>query len=339
MAHTMMRTACAALAGLALAGTVGCAGSGNGSDAAASHERPGGLHTLVVAPLARTGSDGRLSRVDLSSAAASSPATAMVYRVRPARVRAADVRSQARRLGVVGRTIETTAEVRVQGDGAVFTVDRITGSFDYTTEQFEQQDSAVTGLLTDSEYRQRAETFLETRGLMKESAEFRDVNRDNVVGVLRDGRWVEEPYMVEVRFAHKPLGGTPFDKGVGPKIVVQFGDDGAILGAMSVWRDVEPYASYPLLKPAEAARQVEAGDAQVYDVQGTDSGVVEELELSYMNDPINYRQQFVVPAFVFVGRSKGGGRFTAVTRAVPKRFLDVRPEVTQETQAPVSVGR
>jgi hypothetical protein len=194
-------------------------------------------------------------------------------------------------------------------------------------------------VLTDAEYRARAEEFLVTNGLMKDSAEFRDVNRGNVVGVLKDGTWIEAPYLIEVRFAHEPLGGVPFDKGVGPKIVVQFGDDGVILGAMSVWRDVEPYASYPLLDPAQAADQVEDGDAQVYDVQGTDTGVVEELGLSYLNDPINYRQQFVVPAYVFEGRSKAGGRFTAVTRAVPRRYLDVCPEPTDLPAAPVSKDR
>jgi hypothetical protein len=129
MSHMMMKVAFA-LAALAVAGSTGCSADG---DAVSSAN--GGLRQLSVAPLARTGSDGRLNRVDMSSVPSSGPASAMVYRVRPARVRAADVRSRARRLGVIGQTIETTSEVRVEGDGAVFSVDRLTGSFDYTTEQ------------------------------------------------------------------------------------------------------------------------------------------------------------------------------------------------------------
>lgn len=295
---------------------------------------------MRVAPLGRTGSGGSLSSLKLNTNTDSLPKSLTVYRVVPARIKAADVKARAQRLGLSGAVTEADGKFVVRGKAATLEVDRETGSFDYTTDNFSTQTTALRKTLTDAEYRRKAEVFLEQNGLMHKEAEFRDVNRGNVVGVFENGSWVERPYFIEVRFSHKPLDGVRFDQGVGPKIVVQFGDDGTVLGAMSIWRDVEPAGRRALVSAREALKEIEQGNAQVFDVYGEQSGTVEEVMLSYLNDPAGYDQRFVVPAYVVKGKTASNKRFTAITWALGARDLVTDESLTGsgETSAPASKG-
>lgn len=299
-----------------------------------------GTAVLTVAPMDVTGSAGRFRSLTSSASTTSLPRRLMVYRVKPANVTSGAVESHARGLGLKGAVEDGGAKLLVADKGGTYEVDKATGSFDYTTASFEKQTRPLQRLLSDSEYRKKAEAFLTGAGLMEDTAEFRDVNRGNVVGTYENGRWVERPYMVEVRFGHEPLDGVPFDKGVGPKIVVQFGEDGGILGALSVWREVEPYSVYEL-KPADAAlAAAKSGEAQLFNVGKQDTGVVDGVSLGYINDPLGYDQRFVLPAYILQGSTGSGGRFTGIARAIPDALLRVDPSLRgRAVKAPVSTPK
>lgn len=307
--------------------TTACSSGAARSGAPTGTAAKDGTAVLTVAPMDVTGSAGRFRSLTSSASTSSLPRRLMVYRVKPANVTSRAVEAHARGLGLKGAVEDSGAKLLVADKGAAYEVDKATGSFDYTTAAFEKQTQPLQRLLSDSEYRKKAEAFLAGAGLMEETAEFRDVNRGNVMGTYENGRWVERPFMVEVRFGHEPLDGVPFDKGVGPKIVVQFGEDGGILGALSVWREVEPYSVYELKPADEALAAARSGEAQLFNVAKRDTGVVDGMSLGYINDPLGYDQRFVLPTYILKGSTGSGGRFTGIARAVPDALLRVDPSL------------
>jgi hypothetical protein len=301
----------------------------------------GGYPRLTVAPLDRTGSEGSFSALSVpSSATPEVPANLMVYRVIHNRVTVAEARAKAGELGVHGSESATGTQFRVEGAGADFQVDIDTGSFDYMTKEFELQTTPIKHLLTDEQYRKKAEEFLVDHGLFEASARFRDVNRGNVVGINKSGKWVERPYLIEARFDHEPLDGVAFDQGVGPKIIVQFGEDGRVIGATSLWREVEPVSEYPTEPVSRIAGNVTAGAAQVFNAAAGSTGTVTSMTISYISDPAGYRQEYVVPHYVLRGQVGSTGReFTAITRSIPAQYLSVDPSVAQGAGRATATGR
>jgi len=337
---TIVRNSLLLAGAAALVLVAGCSSPATRSGSQVETGAKGDAVVLVVPPMDVTGSAGRFASLESRADTTSLPKKLMVYRVKPANVTKDAFEERARKLGLKGTTEDQGAKFLVVDSGANFEVDKATGSFDYTTDAFEKQTQPVQRLLTDGDYRQRAEAFLNSTGLMEEAAEFRDVNRGNVVGTYENGGWVERPYMVEVRFSHKPLNGIAFDKGVGPKIVVQFGEDGRIIGAFSVWRNVQPFGQYDLKSPDEAVTAARNGEAQLFDVGSQDDGVVDEISLSYMNEPLGYDQQYVLPAYILKGTASGGRRFSGVARAIPDTLLRVEPSLTGPSpSAPLSTGK
>lgn len=318
---------------------VGCA---TASDAVAPSgaATPSGPPKLTVAPLDRSGSAGDFQELGSEASTRSLPRTLPVYRVVPADVGRAWVVERAAGLGLGSSVAEDARSYMARGRAAVLEVDKATGSFDYTTDALTEQAAPIRRLLSDAEYRARAEAFLLEHGLMHDDAVFRDINRGNVVGTLEGGRWVERPYLVEARFSHAPLDGVDFDEGVGPKIVVQFGEGGVVLGAMSVWREVKRADDYELKTPAQAIEDVKAGRARVTNAGKGSVGTVETIELSYLNEPLGYVQEYVLPAYVMRGRLSDGRQFTATVRAVPDQSLKLDESLaTGAVQAPASQGR
>jgi hypothetical protein len=294
---------------------------------------------LRVAPMDLTGSAGSFKKLDSVADTAGLPMELTVYKVVPANVTKDWFGERAGRLGVGDEVREDGDAFVARGSKASFVVDKQTGSFDYTTDEFAAQTKPIAHALTDEQYRASAEKFLGDAGLMESEAEFRDVNRGNVVGLFENGGWVEKPYMVEVRFSHKPLAGIAFDKGVGPKIVVQFGEDGRVLGATSVWRKVEPLGKYRLKTPQQALDAVKNGRGQLFDVGPDAQGTVDEVSTSYLNEPLGYKQLYVLPAYVMKGKTADGKPFTALTRAIPDEMLQVDESLNRGPKVPVSIGK
>lgn len=290
-------------------------------DRSAASQRP----KLAIPPMDSTGSGGNFRTLRSTADASKLPDELVVYKVKAKNVGRAVAAGHARKLGIDAPVQQVGGRFVAAGSSANFEIDSDTGSFDFTTKAFEQQTKPLKKSLSDAEYRKRAEQFLDDAGLMPATAEFRDVNRGNVVGTFEGGKWVERPYMIEVRFAHKPLKGVAFDKGVGPKVVVQFGEDGTVIGAMSVWRELEPFAAYPLKRVDDALAAARDGGAQLFDVGTDDDGVVDEISLSYMNEPLGYDQRYVLPAYVLKGSGRSGRRFTGIAQAIPDTFLEVDP--------------
>lgn len=254
------------------------------------------LPLIVQRPMPKSGSGGNFFSLTLDIPEPQFPEKMMVYKVIKPALTKEMIREQAAKLGVVGSVEETEVDFRViAANGSIFSVDKETGSINFTTKEFETAVSLLKTVLSDEEYKKLASDFLTSCGLMKEEAEFRDVNKENTVTIVENGVEKKLPFMIEVRFGRKaddiPWGG------VGPKISVYFGENGKIIGAASVWRDVEPFREYPIKEFSKALEDIKQGKATIYDALSNDSGKIKKVRLMYRLDPIGYQQRICYTLF------------------------------------------
>ena len=322
-----IRWIAAVAAAIALGTSAACAPVSTGADRFRSKEVALGTSPITVTPMDPTGSSGSFASLKSKAPTSGLPDRLMVYKVVSANVTRDEFQKKATKLGFTGKIIEGADRFGVMSSTANFSVEKYSGSFDYMKYSFGEQAFALKKVLSDAEYRRRAEEFLTSTGLMEEDAVFHDINRGDTVGTVENGKEIRAPYIIEARFGHKPLGGIPFDIGVGPKILVQFGEDGEILGAMSVWRHVKPYAPYALKKPAQAVDDVRTLKAQLFDVRPNDSGEVTSVALGYTNDPLGYDQKYVIPDYTIRGTTRSGQSFLGITHAIPDEMLKVDPSL------------
>ncbi|SFQ46111.1 hypothetical protein SAMN05444406_1563 [Caldicoprobacter faecalis] len=282
------------------------------------------LPLIVQRPMPKSGSGGNFLSLTLDIPEPQFPEKMMVYKVIKPALTKEMIREQAAKLGVVGSVEETEVDFRVMAaNGSIFSVDKETGSINFTTKEFETAVSPLKTVLSDEEYKKLALEFLTSCGLMKEEAEFRDVNKENTVTIVENGVEKKLPFMIEVRFGRKkddiPWGG------VGPKISVYFGENGKIIGAASVWREVEPFREYPIKEFSKALEDIKQGKATIYEALPNDSGKVKEVRLMYRLDPIGYQQEYVIPYFMVIGTNSKGTPFAAFTRAISEEYILEKP--------------
>ncbi len=283
------------------------------------------LSNLTVAPLNKSGSAGNFASLKAGISLPEFPKQIMVYKVIKPSISEQQVADKAKLLGISGPIKESSIDFAVKSDNGEYIVDKNTGSFTYITKEFENQASPLKNVLSDEQYIKIATDFLNEKGLLHENAVFADVNRDNI---YTGGDGTTGPYMIEVRFRSKNINGLEF-AGVGPKIIVQFGENGRITGAFSVWREVEPYKEYPIITADEAIDKVKQGKAAIYGSDLNDSGTVNEISLSYENEPLGYEQEFVVPHYKLRGVTSSGKKFLAITRAIPDSLIQETPYIPE----------
>lgn len=287
--------------------------------------RAGGHESLAVLelrPLSQSGSPGKLRSVKLGVPVTSTPDAMMVYRVIEPQVTPASAEKEAGRFGVTGKAHKNDVLTIVKGKDSDIVVDNETGSVNWVTPDYEGAVAPIKTRLSDAQYVALAEEFLKSKGHFGADYEFAGFGQ-----ITADG----QPVVIEVSFGRK-LGGVRW-LGVGPKKTVAFGEAGKILGMFSVWREVEPVTKYPVMKIPEALSQVEAGDASVVSDDYDADAVVTSVEIVYISDPAGSKQKFVIPHYRLQGKTATGKPFTAITRAIPREYVDEQPSGPPATGA------
>jgi len=282
------------------------------------------LAKLEVRQLDKTGANGNFKTLKLGIPEPQTPVKLMAYKVVNTVIDKVSVENEAKKFGVLGIAKETPEFVLVKGDKGDLVVDKDTGSKNWITREYETRTTLIQNLLPDAEYVRLATEFLKQKNEYSDNYIFKGINTYKVDGQVS---------MVEVNFG-KDLNGHSWD-GVGPKKTVIFGDNGQVIGMFSVWREVEPLAEYPIMKPSEALLKIKEGKAMNFVSELNTDGTVEQVDIIYHNDPAGYNQKFVVPHYKFKGKTANGKPFVSVTRAVPDQFIQ---EVPYQGVAPVSAG-
>lgn len=261
------------------------------------------------------------------------PTELTVYKVKNPNLTGEQVKEQAVKLGITnGAVKESPTDFKILTPEGDYVVGKETGSFSYLTKEFELQTEPLKTTLSDEEYKKLATDFLVNKGLMKTEAIFKDINKGNTVTVPENGVEKHYPFMIEVRFG-RDLNNIRWD-GVDPKISVYFGENGKIIGAASVWREVEPSTKYPIIPVSSALEQIKSNNAMIYDAEINDTGTINEIKLMYMNDTVGYDQQNIIPYYMMVGTNKAGKLFAAFTRAIAKSYLSETPVPTVKAPIP-----
>lgn len=299
---------------------------------------------LVVNPLGITGSGGNFSRLDVGISKNTLPKEFMVYKVKKINLNVTEIKDKAKKLGITGELKEDERMIRVRGESADFIVDKKTGSERYFAKQMrgDVEEKPLKNILKDEEYIKRAKDFLDKNGFSKPNMKLKGVNKGYRIGTIDNlGNETQSIAKVEVMFESDPVNGIKF-AGVGPKISVWFGDNGEIIGYGSIWREIEEFAKYPLITIDEAISNTKKGKALIYNLRNkVEEGTIESSELVLWSDPDGYEQKYIMPNYVFRGKTKDGTKFTIITRAIsdnhvkeddPKNNNYPIPEMTVKPQ-------
>ncbi|SFG98076.1 hypothetical protein SAMN05660649_03375 [Desulfotomaculum arcticum] len=294
------------------------------------------LGKLEMNPLPKTGSNGCFKELNINCSIPQTPSEMKVYIVKDAKLSKDDMKKYTSNLGINGDIKENDGKYAVIDavyGTTSFTLDKKTGSFNYYTKELADAIKPINNLLTDEEYKDIAEKFLKEKGLMKEGAYYRKTLR-HTIGKTNQP---EQVCLVEAVFT-RDLNEIPWT-GVGPKMSVYFGDNGKIIGAASVWRDIEEFEDYPLISPQQAMEQITKGNATVYLENVPEAtGEIENIELIYLNRSLGYNQKYVIPHYMLQGHTPDGHKFKAITRAIPQQLIsevpykDIKVESTPRTE-------
>ncbi|WP_347489758.1 hypothetical protein ABDB91_00965 [Desulfoscipio sp. XC116] len=288
------------------------------------------LPKLESIALDKTGSNGKLAELTLKTNPPQMPQSMKVYKVINPELQLADIRETANKLKINSNVEERNIDFRVFSADGDYIVDRSTGSFSYMTQDFTMNTDPIS-ILNNKEYVNLAKNFLQEKGLFKEEAFFKSINEHTVTSKVY-GKEVTKPFMVEVMFSRNLNNYTW--TGVGPKISVYFGDHGKVIGAASVWRDVEEFEDYPLISPQQAIKQIEKGNATVFLENVYEAtGEIENIELIYLNKPLGYEQKYVIPHYMFQGHTSTGHKFKTITCAVPQRYITEIPHKDNKVES------
>ncbi len=273
------------------------------------------MDKLEMNPLPQTGSQGYFDKLEIDCDIPEIPSKMKVYKVKDLNLSKDVINNLASKLGLKGRVKENKREYAITDGTRSFTLDKNTGSYNYYTEKLADAIVPLSTLLTDQEYMMLAEEFLNEKDLMKQDAFFNKILR-HTVGKINEP---EKVCLVEAVFTKK-LNGIKFS-GVGPRISVFFGENGEIIGAFSVWKEVEEYESYPIIDTQKAVKNIIDKKAVIANVGQGDAGNVKNMEIIYDMESVRSNQKFVIPYFLLTGECQNDKEFAALTRAIPEEFI------------------
>lgn len=280
------------------------------------------LPKLTVRPLDELGPTGSRLNLRISERLPNFPEKIMVYRVRKPSVTKVSVLAQAKKLGISGTVRNSDLGLSVKTSRGDFHIAKDTGSFDYSTKDFEHQAFPLKNVLSDAEYKRLAIDFLNKNDLLSKDAVFERINRGITTTTGLPGKKTKSPIMIEAVFGSKKLNGLEWS-GTEPKISVYFGENGKIIGASSTWREVEPFKNYPIISVDEAIKQIRDGKVIIYNQYFDNNGIIRDVKLVYLSEPIGYNQKYVIPYYSITYINQPGDLFTVLTPAIPSNFLEV----------------
>lgn len=183
-----------------------------------------------------------------------------------------------------------------------------TGYLRYSDEEKLLSERQAINLLSDDEAIDKATAFLSENGWLPDDATLKGVDYYEFAVFDASGELLDEGVSAVSAIFGLSLAGLPVD-GPGAKVSATFGDDGLLIGAAQVWRDVREAGMRPTRPlesavegfkgfwPAEAGDQV-AGETQILSV------VIDEVYLAYYAEPGVMPQQTIEPVYVFAGHSQ-----------------------------------
>ncbi|CDF58636.1 hypothetical protein [Thermobrachium celere] len=283
------------------------------------------LVKIKVNPLGITGSGGNFNKLNIGIDKNNIPQKCKVYKVKAPKIDINQIKEKANKLGIEGKLTEDKKIIRVRGETGDLIVDKITGSERYFTKQMrgDVEPKPIKNILKDEEYVKLASDFLNKYGFSKPNIVLKGVNKGYRIGTVdKQGNETQSVAKVEVMFESKPVDGIKYT-GIGPKISVWFGDNGEIIGYSSIWREIEEVGNYPLISIDEAVENIKKGKALIYNLSNSDEeGTIESWELVLWSDPDGYEQKYVIPHYIFKGKTKDGRVFTIVTRAISNTYIE-----------------
>lgn len=189
-----------------------------------------------------------------------------------------------------------------------------TGYLRFSDEEKLLSERQAVNLPSDDVAVEKATSFLSGQGWLPENAVLDRVGYYEFAVFDASGKLLDRGVSAVSVIFKLTLAGLPVE-GPGAKISATFGDNGSLIGAARVWRDVGPSEMRPTLSPEAVVGQFRglwpeaAGDQQTGDVPLLSdvrllSVVVETVHLAYYAEPGVIPQDTIKPVYVFTGYSQ-----------------------------------
>jgi hypothetical protein len=174
-------------------------------------------------------------------------------------------------------------------------------------------EESAKNLLSEDEAIRKAEEFLKDHSLLPENTFFAGVGYYEFRKYNSDGETIAQgKSALAVGFGFEIEGMKV--EGPGAKAGVVFGEDGEIIGASRIWREIEPDKEMRIITPKEALanfkqwwpREADPEELEEADVRTEVS--IRETYMAYYAEPGCESQDYIEPVYVFKGDYKVSGR-------------------------------
>jgi hypothetical protein len=176
--------------------------------------------------------------------------------------------------------------------------------------------------LQDEDYIRIAKDFLNKNGLSRTDMVFASVtpNISKEAAKKYKSKIPEYPFM-EVHFSSIPIEGTTF-LGDGPLINIWISKFGEVWGYEYFWRELDYFNDCSLISLQQALKQIHLEKGVVQnDTMSTEADIT-SVELVLLHDPPEFYQEYVIPHFLFKGKTKDGGEFSVLLRAISEKYYE-----------------
>jgi len=299
------------------------------------------LSQIIIRPLLVEGEQGNFKEIKLEKKDYKLPQEFLVFKVIKYQVNKEIIKRTVQELELNGELVETDEDFYVTAKEGNFLVDKFTGSYKYLSSKIENENYGnIQSLLDEKEYINKAKIFLKEKDLILPNMSDKGVVApfEKTERVDSDGAIIEETNSIGVTFKQNNLNGVKI-KGVEPKIKVLFDNNGDVVGALSVWRNFEAYKNYPLISLNEAIEKIKKNEAYLRYVSKDDTGLIDEIEIVYFNDPLGYKQKYLIPFYLMKGKATGDKIFEAYIPAISSRYIKIEPVPGTQTEEDRSGNR
>ncbi|MFO8010146.1 MAG: hypothetical protein R6U89_04960 [Dehalococcoidia bacterium] len=232
----------------------------------------------------------------------------MVYKNVPPDVTLESVAELGKRLGLNDAPYKRRDKIAVTGQvnhgTSVAIVSVNSGGIEYNAAGTEGlYPSTKQELPSDEEAKQIAIDFLAESGLMPPEEEIGELSVKTGGSAWKarivDGEIVEEYTSHLLVHVPRLIDGFPVG-GAGAKFGLRIGAGGEVLRLLMVWREVEPYQEMEIKTAQQAYHELEEIGIR-YTPSGCEKVIVDEVSLGYWMEPMDAKQEYVVPVYVFEG--------------------------------------
>lgn len=293
---------------------------------------------IALNPLGYSASDGNVSEVEFKSEAKKIKSKSLnVYKVEPVTYEQKEIDKLVKKLDLGNKvkkdTTNKSMEVYTGENGAHLFYTKDSGTIEYVAEsKLENQNRAITGKISNSDYRKKAESFLKNLECInyKEYSFDRIEPSETIEYYPSDDakETVKEVTKYEVIFKKNTVDEYEFD-GIGPGIKVEYDASGEVTSFISIAKEFKKINNqkYNTKSIKDIKKNIlNKENVLMDDIYGENNQIIiDSCELVLYSDAANVNQQYAVPHYFLTGKNKNtGDKCEILMPAIEDKYIELK---------------